>query len=438
MALAAAFAALGLLAPNATVLAIGLLSTAFFANCGFWKLTAAFSRPRRLKLEPLPTRDLPTYTVLVPLYREAAVVPSLIEHLSALDYPASKVQIMILLEADDLDSRAAVTRHATSSSFEVLVVPPGGPRTKPKALTFALPFARGDYVVVFDAEDRPEPDQLRKAASAFREHPELGCVQASLRPDNSESWLARMFAVEYAANFEVLLPALAGRQVPLPLGGTSNHFPRTVLEKVSAWDPFNVTEDAELGIRLGRFGYQSATIKSCTYEEAPVTFRQWLPQRRWIKGWMQTALLCLAGRVPLALRLPLRASFAVNGVITAGILGLLLYPVSLLLFVLTAIALLRGDVPDSAWMWSMLILNGLNVATILVAAVVSAWRGLRAAGALQLAVLIPTLPFYWLLMSLAAWQALRQLFTAPSHWEKTTHGIAQGRRTPGLMAETPA
>jgi cellulose synthase/poly-beta-1,6-N-acetylglucosamine synthase-like glycosyltransferase len=162
--------------------------------------------------------QLPTYTVLVPLYREAAVVPELMKRLAALDYPGSKLEIFILLEESDPESRLAVARCAESPAISVLVVPPAEPRTKPKALTFALPFARGDYVVVFDAEDRPEPDQLRKAASAFREHPELGCVQARLRPDNSESWLARMFAVEYAANFEILLPALAGLRVPLPLG----------------------------------------------------------------------------------------------------------------------------------------------------------------------------------------------------------------------------
>jgi cellulose synthase/poly-beta-1,6-N-acetylglucosamine synthase-like glycosyltransferase len=179
-------------------------------------------------------------------------------------------------------------RHALGPEFEVITVPPVGPRTKPKALTYALAFVRADCVVVFDAEDRPEPDQLRKAAAAFREQPGLGCVQARLAPDNDDSWLARMFTVEYAANFEVLLPALAEWRAPLPLGGTSNHFPRSVLEKVAAWDPFNVTEDADLGIRLARFGYRTATIYSRTYEEAPVTFRQWLPQRRrWIKGWMR-------------------------------------------------------------------------------------------------------------------------------------------------------
>lgn len=433
VALAAALAGLCLLAPSAALAALGLLGTLFFANCGAWKLAAAFARPRQLRLQPASSKGLPTYTVLVPLYHEAAIVPDLVKHLVALDYPLSKLQILILLETDDAESRAAVARHAVSPVMEVIVVPPGGPRTKPKALTYALPFARGDLVVVFDAEDRPEADQLRKAASAFREYPALGCVQARLCPDNPESWLARMFMLEYAANFEILLPALAGLHVPLPLGGTSNHFPRAVLEKISAWDPFNVTEDAELGVRLARFGYQTATILSRTYEEAPVTFRQWLPQRRrWIKGWMQTSLLCLAGRAPAALRLSVRESFAVHGIISAGVLGLLLFPISVVVVALAAAAFLGGNLPDTIWMWSMLVLNGLNFVAILVAAMVSALRGLRAAGALRLALLIPLLPFYWTLMSLAAWQALAQFLKEPSRWEKTRHGVARDRRTPRM------
>jgi cellulose synthase/poly-beta-1,6-N-acetylglucosamine synthase-like glycosyltransferase len=224
-ALVAAVLALSLLAPVATVKAAGLLGTLFFLNCSIWKLTAAFGRQRPLRLEAVPPDRLPAYTVLVPLYREAPIVPDLVKHLRALDYPAAKLQVLLVLEADDHASRAAVLRHADSPPFEVVIVPPGGPRTKPKALTYALPFARGDLVAVFDAEDRPEPDQLRKAAAAFREWPDLGCVQARLAPDNEGSWYARMFAVEYAANFEVLLPTLARFGMPLPLGGTSNHFP---------------------------------------------------------------------------------------------------------------------------------------------------------------------------------------------------------------------
>jgi cellulose synthase/poly-beta-1,6-N-acetylglucosamine synthase-like glycosyltransferase len=337
--------------------------------------------------------------------------------------------VLLIVEADDDETRAAVARLATAPLFEIVVVPPGEPRTKPKALTYALAFARGDLVVVFDAEDRPEPDQLRKAAAAFRERPQLGCVQARLTPDNEGSWFARMFTLEYAANFDVLLPALADWGAPMPLGGTSNHFPRALLEKVAAWDPYNVTEDADLGIRLARFGYRSATIFSRTYEEAPVTFRQWLPQRRrWIKGWMQTVALSLGDRIPRGLRLPLVRQLAVHGILSAGVLGLLLYPVSLITVTWAVIAVANGRWPLEPELWPLLALNFGNLVAVLAAAVISALRGLGAAGARHLAWHIPFLPLYWALMSFAAWQALFQFFRRPSEWEKTAHGVARDRR----------
>ena len=430
-ALGAALVALALVAPLATLDAIWLLFTLFFLNCSYWKLAAAFRRTRALRLEPVSDGRLPRYSVLVPLYREAAVVSELVDHLSRLDYPKTKIEILLIVEADDRAIRDAVAAAAPSSQFEVVVVPPGGPRTKPKALAYALSFARGDYVVVFDAEDRPELDQLRRAAAAFRERPELGCVQARLLPDNEGSWLARMFTVEYAANFEVLLPALADWGVPLPLGGTSNHFPRAVLEKVGAWDPFNVTEDADLGIRLARFGYPCATIHSHTFEEAPVAFRQWLPQRRrWIKGWMQTVALCLRRDISPGLRLPLRQRLAVHGVLSAGVLGLLLYPISLWFIALAIIADVDGSYPTGPLAMALLTLNLCNLLAVLVAATVSALRGVVAARVVHLALNIPLLPIYWALMSLAAWQALFQFFRKPSTWEKTAHGVADDRRTP--------
>jgi hypothetical protein len=427
--LVAAIFACVLLAPVESLLFLGLLLSAFFTNCGIWRMAAALHHSETPKLEVLASARLPTYTVLVPLYREAVVVPDLLATLAALDYPQSKLQILIILEADDRACREAVAAHVASPLVEVLVVPPGEPRTKPKALTYALAFARGEHVVVFDAEDRPEPDQLRRAAAAFAARPGLGCVQARLFPDNRDSWFARMFALEYAANFEVVLPALAAFRVPLPLGGTSNHFPRAVLEEVCAWDPFNVTEDADLGLRLARFGYRTATIVSHTYEEAPVRFRQWLPQRRrWIKGWMQTVLACVGGRAPASLRLPLRQQLAVHGILTAGVVGLLLYPVSLFIAAATSLALLRGDLPDGPWGWAFLLVNVGNLGLVLAAAGVSTWRGLKLAGARRLAWLIPLLPLYWAVMSLAAWQAVGQLLRAPSRWEKTEHGL--GARPP--------
>ena len=225
VALLGALSGLCLLAPGSALFGLGTLLTLFFCNCAFWKAAAAVSRPAPLRLEAVPSILLPTYTILVPLYREEAIVADLVRHLAGIDYPASKLQILLLLEADDVETTIAAACLAEQPIFELVILPPGGPRTKPKALTFALPFARGDLVVVYDAEDRPEPDQLRKAAAAFRERPGLGCVQAGLAPDNEDCALAKLFTIEYSANFQVLLPALSRWQVPLPLGGTSNHFP---------------------------------------------------------------------------------------------------------------------------------------------------------------------------------------------------------------------
>ena len=423
------------LAPLATLNAIGLVCSLFFLNCSFWKAGAAFRRSRPLRLESVATEKLPTYTVPVPIFREAAVVPKLLSSLAALDYPLSKLQVLLLLESDDRETRAAVMKRVAGPPFEVITKPPGGPRTKPNALTFALPFVRGDLCVVFDAEDRPQPDQLRKAAAAFHEYPRLGCVQARLAPDHGGSWLARMFTLEYAANFEVLLPALSAWRVPVPLGGTSNHFPRTVLERVGAWDPFNVTEDADLGVRLARFGYQTATILSYTHEEAPLTFRQWLPQRRrWIKGWMQTVCLCIGGAgVPRKLRLPLRERLALHGILTAGVLGLLLYPASLLPIIVASLAFANSDWPDTFTEWALLAFFA-NLLVTLIAAAVASLRGLRAVRALHLAPLIFLLPAYWALMSLAAWQAAFQLWRDPARWEKTQHGVARRRSAPRPLA----
>ena len=221
----AALAAILAAATGQAWAAIGLAVSLMFLNSVAWKLAAALSVAPRSRPQPLAPRQLPPYTILVPLYREANMVGELVAAMRALDYPRSKLQILLVAEADDCETLAALRHHAGAPPFEVVAVPKMRPRTKPKALAYAVPFARGDIVVVYDAEDRPEPDQLRQAAAAFAADPSLGCVQARLTPDNSESWLARMFTIEYAANFEVLLPALARWGVPLPLGGTSNHFP---------------------------------------------------------------------------------------------------------------------------------------------------------------------------------------------------------------------
>ncbi len=262
-----------------------------------------------------PERELPLYSVIAALYREAASVDGLLAAIGRLDYPREKLDVIVAVEADDRETRAALERRASRLPITVIPVAAVGPRTKPKALNVALAFARGQYTVIYDAEDRPERDQLRRALAAFRAGPErLACVQARLCIDNTaDGWLARLFTAEYAGQFDVFLPGIAALNLPLPLGGSSNHFRTETLRKVGGWDAYNVTEDADLGMRLARFGYRAGVIGSTTYEEAPNRLGPWLKQRtRWFKGWMRPVKLSRNIRYfrPLRLlhRLDIRAS----------------------------------------------------------------------------------------------------------------------------------
>ncbi|GAG06077.1 unnamed protein product, partial [marine sediment metagenome] len=198
------------------------------------------------------------------------MVEQLTGALRAIDYPASLLDIKLVFEEDDHETIDAVRALELPGYFEIIVVPPCNPRTKPKALNFALPFARGELLVIYDAEDIPDADQLRRAALAFHRAPEdLACMQAALAYYNADrNWLTRQFAIEYAGLFDVILPKLAISGLPVPLGGTSNHFRTAILREAGGWDPYNVTEDADLGIRLGRMGYRVEMLASTTLEEA--------------------------------------------------------------------------------------------------------------------------------------------------------------------------
>jgi hypothetical protein len=282
----AAFAAPG----AATLVAKVMLGAVFAAWTGLRLLGLLSERfVLRRQRRTFSEGRLPIYSIVIALYRESAAVADLAAALRGLNYPLEKLDIKFVLEEDDDETRRAVARLQLGPPFEVIVAPDRGPRTKPKALNAALPFVRGKFVAVFDAEDRPEPGQLRLALESFVAHDEkLACVQARLTIDNTaDSWLTRVFTAEYAGLFDVFLPGLAAWRLPLPLGGSSNHFRTSVLREIGAWDPYNVTEDADLGMRLARFGYRTAVISSTTYEEAPALFGPWLRQRtRWFKGWM--------------------------------------------------------------------------------------------------------------------------------------------------------
>ncbi|MHB1109301.1 MAG: glycosyltransferase family 2 protein, partial [Devosia sp.] len=242
---------------------------------------------------PLSDAELPIYSVLIPLRDEAHMVPMLRRAMQALDYPPEKLDIKFVVESRSEATIAAVRQVLSEQRFELVVVPDAPPHTKPKALNYALPLVRGEYVVVYDAEDIPASDQLRRAASELTADPGLDCLQAELRVDNApENWLTALFAGEYAGQFGLLLPFLARLRLPLPLGGTSNHFRARSLREVGGWDAFNVTEDADLGTRLSRLRYRTATLANRTHEEAPISLLAWMAQRtRWTKGWMQTFIV---------------------------------------------------------------------------------------------------------------------------------------------------
>ncbi len=239
---------------------------------------------------PLADDVLPSYSILVPLYEEAEIVPDLIAALQALDYPRDKLDIQLIVESADPKTYAAVFEAELADHMRVNVVATSPPQTKPHALNHALKSARGEIVVVYDAEDMPDTYQLRQAAAILATNERVGCVQSCLNIYNPrESFLTRQFTIEYTALFDCLLPTLRRLGFPVPLGGTSNHFPRHVLNEVGGWDAYNVTEDADLGICLARANYHVEILRSTTWEEAPATFAIWLRQRtRWLKGWIQT------------------------------------------------------------------------------------------------------------------------------------------------------
>lgn len=368
--------------------------------------------------------EFPVYTVLVPLFREAKVVRQLLAALRELDYPTERLEIILIVEDVDRETQDALRGAIVDPHMRVLVVPDGAPRTKPRAIQYALQFAVGEFVVVYDAEDAPEPDQLRRALAVLKAGaPHIGCLQAQLNIYNSDaSWFTRQFAIEYTVLFDCILPTLERLQLPVPLGGTSNHFPRAVLDAVGGWDPYNVTEDADLGIRLARRGWHVGVLSSTTWEEAPPTFGVWKGQRtRWLKGWMQTYLVHMRHPRRLWNEFGARRFIGFQVLMGGMILSCLVHP---WFYVLIAVGAWQGRllaVPESMfgqWLLAIGIVNLIAgyVSAIALGTVASARRGRPglAANAMMM-------PFYWLAISFAAYRALWQLIWAPFHWEKTEH-----------------
>lgn len=383
---------------------------------------------------PIPDDELPIYTVLVPLHREGRILPVLVDRLNALDYPHDRLQIMLLVEMDDVQTIDAARACALPSHISLMVMPPGQPRTKPRALNVGLREALGKYIVIFDAEDRPERDQLRKAVAAFRKLPDdVVCVQGRLNFYNwRQSLLTRLFAVDYAAWYDQLLPGLAmsgnvRSGAFVPLGGTSNHFRVEVLRNVGGWDPFNVTEDCDLGARLGRSGLRVAMLDSTTWEEAVPNVQPWIRQRsRWIKGYLQTYLVHMRNPRLLYGQLGLRGFLDFQMLVGASCLVILINPI---MWVLTVIYAFFGGTPIDAF------IQGLFPPPLYYPALISlvignfvffysnAYVCVRH-NHIALTRYALLAPFYWLLMSMGAWTGLISLIRNPFYWAKTEHGVS--------------
>jgi glycosyltransferase XagB len=368
--------------------------------------------------------ELPMYTILVPAYREEAVIGKLIRNMEGLDYPREKLDVIVLLEEDDELTLNAAKKQNPPGYVRLFVTPNGTPKTKPRACNAGLRFAKGEYLVIYDAEDRPDPGQLRDVLNVFNAaSPETVVVQGRLNYFNANSnMLTRFFALEYAAWFDNMLPGLDALRLPIPLGGTSNHFVTETLRELGGWDAHNVTEDADLGLRATVEGYRVGVVDSTTWEEACSAWMAWIKQRtRWIKGYMVTALVHTRHPAQSFRKLGPRGTFGLLALIAGTPLTFLALPVAWLLSgVLFVIAKQGHSTPLSGW---ALKITAVNLFFGYCAAILMSFSAVTRRRAWWLAPFAVLNPFYWCLHSISAWRALWQLFVTPSVWEKTPHGI---------------
>ena len=389
------------------------------------------------QLNEINERDLPVYTVLVPIYKEAPIVKDLIKRLNALDYPKHKLDIRILLEEDDNETLKAFQKLGVPNHYTLIVVPSTEPHTKPKACNYGLIRARGEITVIYDAEDMPEVDQLKKVFLAFRELPEsYVCVQSKLNYfNNDQNILTRWFTQEYSTWFDILLSGVMSIDMPIPLGGTSNHFKTRFLKEIGAWDPFNVTEDADLGIRLYKMKYHTAMLDSYTWEEANSNVKNWIRQRsRWIKGYMQTWLVHMRNPAKLYRELGLKGFIGYQ----AMVLGTPLLPILNPLFWVMVILWYAFKPPFIEMLFpgalyyiasAQFYLGNFIFVYSNILSTYTLIRGSELTGKMHIrySVLLSgiLLPVYWILMSIAGCKALIQLVLRPSYWEKTHHGLTE-------------
>ena len=419
---------------------LGLLITSLFFCHATYAITMLFKHfvfvtGSRNATQPqnddIGLKDLPIYTILIPMYKEAASLPGMLKSMHGMDYPASKLDIKLVLEADDTETLDKAYEPKPRYKFDIIRVPAGEPRTKPKACNYALRFARGEFITIFDADDRPEPTQLKKAVYAFRTlPPDVVCLQARLNYYNAnDNLLTRFFALEYSMLFNVILGGLQRLGIPIPLGGTSNHIALERLQLLGEWDPYNVTEDADLGTRLSARGFRTAMIDSYTMEEAPNEYRAWIRQRsRWIKGYMQTWLVHMRHPVTLWNTLGWKSFIGFQCCIGLSTFTFLTAPILwvVALLWLGHVSILDHTPFPKALIWLTLANLAFNIVSHWYYTGLCVWRYHTHRGPMALAAL--AFPLYLVMHSIASYKALGQLIVKPHFWEKTTHGLTHAVR----------
>ncbi|MDP2421863.1 glycosyltransferase family 2 protein [Sediminibacterium sp.] len=378
------------------------------------------------EVKAIKNDTLPVYTILLPVYKEDKLIRKLIWNLRSLDYPRGKLDVKLLIEEDDDKTLNAVRNLDFPANFETIVVPFHMPKTKPKACNYGLFFCKGIYLTIYDAEDVPDSDQLKKVVALFRKLPkDYVVLQGALNYFNkNENLLTRMFTLEYSYWFDYMLPGLQSLDVPIPLGGTSNHFKLDKLKELGGWDPFNVTEDADLGVRVFEKRYKVGVVNSTTLEEANNEPFNWIRQRsRWIKGYMQTLLVHMRNPIRLVNKIGWRGFFGFNFFVGFTPITFLLYPVLLgfyIIYIVFDLQTVRVLFPD--WVLYISIFNFVAGNTLMIYVNMLAVFKRRF---YELILFALVNPFYWLMHSIAAYKGLWQLIYKPFYWEKTNHGLTK-------------
>lgn len=417
------FATAPTIAISSSFIAVYFIADIVYRAFLMWAGSSALDPPLKATVADA---DLPVITILAPLYRDACALNSLSDAIDRLDYPKNKMDVILLLESDDEETIEKAYALSPTVKYRIIIAPDIGPKTKPKACNLGLGVARGEFVVIYDAEDRPEPDQLKKAANAFANADcKVACLQARLNYYNArENWLTRMFTLEYCLWFDWLLPALQKIGAPIPLGGTSNFFRTEVLRNHGGWDPYNVTEDADLGLRLSRLGYRVEMLDSTTYEEANCRLGNWIRQRsRWIKGHLQTWLVHMRAPQGILRTTGVSGLISVQFFLAGNVFSALINPILWLLFI-RQLFFPEFAGPSHAMaiveqvnIFALIVGNTLFISFAVIAPLKRGWKDICVFGV--------TAPIYWILTSIAAYKAIWQILFKPFYWEKTDHMISR-------------